>query len=621
MQKETILLVDDDPIICKAVGKVLKENGFKVSTAANGSVALDLLEKNIFDLVITDLVMEKVDGLQVLESAKESNPDTGVFILTGYGDLNSAISAIRHKADDYLLKPCGNDELIFRITGFFEKQALKRQIKTYTNEVLPASEARFKAVADYTCNWESWFNTDGKLLWVNPAVEDITGYTALECQQMHDYPFPIIEEKDRGFLKSHLKSALKTMKSEKRKSFRIKHKDGSTRWGAISWQPIFDRGGEYIGIRASVREITEQKQFEKELLLARTRAEKATEMKDKFISLLAHDLKSPLTSIIGLMNIILKKMGDSFSRKNKELFDMVIDCGNYMEKMVEELLSLSRMQCGKVVPNSRFLDLKLLTEVSIDSMIFLARKKGIVVKNEIPQGSRIYADFQLLSEVVQNLFSNAIKFSSNGDTITFFIPAGKNSSIAIKDTGTGIKKKFMPDLFKHEIKTSIRGTAGERGTGLGLPFCKEIIKAHNGMLSVDSKENEGSVFTISLPEVNPRILIIDDEDSSITLLQEILKPLEVEIIAKNNGKDALKILKKETINIILCDIHMPQMDGFEFLQIIREGISNSNIPVIMMTVDNAIETRERVFALGARDFIQKPINTTELIPRLRKYIS
>jgi len=136
MENNNLLLVDDDPFILEGIGADLEINGYRVSRASSGEIAVDLLEKMDFDLVITDLIMETTDGIQVLKRAKELNPEIQVIILTGYGDLGSAIKAMRNQADDYLLKPCESQEMIFRVKNCLEKQEMTRKINLY-HKILP----------------------------------------------------------------------------------------------------------------------------------------------------------------------------------------------------------------------------------------------------------------------------------------------------------------------------------------------------------------------------------------------------------------------------------------------------------------------------------------------------
>lgn len=148
MKKHKILIVDDDPLILRSISIALKQEGYHIDTAANGEIAVESIEENDFDLVLTDLVMDPVDGIGVLKKAKEKNPDGVVIILTGYGDLISAIDALRLDADDYLLKPCEPEELIFRISSCLEKLELKRKVKAYET-IVPVC-CQCKSVRDDT---------------------------------------------------------------------------------------------------------------------------------------------------------------------------------------------------------------------------------------------------------------------------------------------------------------------------------------------------------------------------------------------------------------------------------------------------------------------------------------
>jgi YesN/AraC family two-component response regulator len=133
MMKYKILLVDDDKFILQSIGSILEKNGYQVTKADSGQKAIDVIKKQEFDLILTDLIMDTVDGIEVLKKAKETNPDTMVIILTGFGDLDSAIDALRLKADDYLLKPCEPTEIVFKISSCLEKLELKRRISVYEN--------------------------------------------------------------------------------------------------------------------------------------------------------------------------------------------------------------------------------------------------------------------------------------------------------------------------------------------------------------------------------------------------------------------------------------------------------------------------------------------------------
>ena len=197
MKGHTILLVDDDPYILTGIGQSLENAGYQVTTAENGERALELLQESRFDLVITDLVMEKIDGIQILKQAKELNPDSMVIILTGYGDMTSAIDALRLDADDYMLKPCQPDEMSFRVSACLEKLDMSRQIRMY-EQILPVCCVCRKIRDDERSQpgTGQWMNVD-QYLWKKAGLSISSTYcpacaskAKAEIRQLADKPEP-----------------------------------------------------------------------------------------------------------------------------------------------------------------------------------------------------------------------------------------------------------------------------------------------------------------------------------------------------------------------------------------------------------------------------------------------
>ncbi len=188
------------------------------------------------------------------------------------------------------------------------------------------------------------------------------------------------------------------------------------------------------------------------------------------------------------------------------------------------------------------------------------------------------------------------------------------------DTGIGIKDKRLKTLFNYEERTSTVGTSGESGTGFGLPLARDIMKAHGGGLHVESTYSEGSTFYVRLPHVRPNVLIVDDEQIIIDTLKNLLKATDVECLEAVNGNMGQEIAKQKLPHLILLDIFMPDMDGLELLEYIKSNPITRKIPVIVITGDPKIETRDKVFELGADDFITKPFNIEDLIPRVRRFV-
>lgn len=380
------------------------------------------------------------------------------------------------------------------------------------------------------------------------------------------------------------------------------------------------RSGREKIIYSFIRDITERKRSEKEIIKAKEKAEAATRLKDKFVGLVAHDLRSPLSSMIGLLQVLANDPETTLSEKASQIIRKVTGTGKSMTGMIEELLNLGKLQTGEIRPDLKFLDMRFISMWVLNDISHLAEKKEIIIENNVAWHTRIYADPNLFKEVCHNLVSNAIKFCKNGGRITLFTPENKPSILAVADTGTGIEQERIQTLFSYEDKASSLGTDGERGSGFGLAYCQEIMKAHGGAITVESVTGKGSTFFANLPHVVPGILLVEDEPSTRMFHREMLGSLDAEIVEAENGEKALEILKTARVDLILSDIKMDKMDGIKLLESVRADKDLNKIPFIVITSNKDTNTRDEAFRLGADDFVAKPTTPEELIPRVRKHI-
>lgn len=365
----------------------------------------------------------------------------------------------------------------------------------------------------------------------------------------------------------------------------------------------------------------ERTYIEKELKQAKKDAENAIKLKDKFVSLVAHDLKSPFTAIIGLLSFISDDNENPIPPIHREMLCQVLDSAKRQLNMINDLLKLNRIQSGKITLEKRFFDVNIVANSSLYNLKQLTDEKGITITNNIPQGTRLFADLNLYTEVLHNLISNAIKFCNINDTITLSTLPDDKTTVVVNDTGTGIDESIIKDIFKHEIKTSTVGTKGEKGTGLGLPFSNEIITIHNGELRVESEIGKGSSFYVKLPVVIPKVLIVDNDKNSCSEIKKTLKELAIECIEIEDGKKAIDFLTKNEIHLILSELDIPIIDGFQLLEHVKNRQETKSIPVIMVTMNKDLETRNKVFQMGANDFVSKNFTREELIPRVQRYTS
>ncbi|MDH5639129.1 MAG: PAS domain S-box protein, partial [Nitrospinota bacterium] len=333
---------------------------------------------------------------------------------------------------------------------------------------------------------------DGLVKYFNLASSDWYGISAAEAQ---DKPEPDIwaTPEDREEFYSML---------EKRGyvgSFEAAHKMAgeAEQWVMVSGVKIILNEGPVLLVTR--REITDLKNTENGLKAAKLRAEAATELKDQFVSLVSHDLRSPLGSIQGLTRLLRGQWSDR-GEKGPEIIEKVIKATDMMVTMVDQLLDISRLQTGKIIPQIESFSASNFVDDLMENIDFLAREKEVALVNELPQDMFVSADRGLLVEVIRNLLSNAVKFCAEGNRVVVYNPEGRPGVLAVKDDGVGMDEFALENVFKHEVKTTSEGTAGEKGTGLGLPYCHDIMKAHGGDLTVESEEGKGTVFYVVLPK-------------------------------------------------------------------------------------------------------------------------
>ncbi|MDH5637250.1 MAG: ATP-binding protein, partial [Nitrospinota bacterium] len=330
---------------------------------------------------------------------------------------------------------------------------------------------------------------------------------------------------------------------------------------------------------------------EESLVQARLTAEKATRDKDKYISLIAHDLKSPFTSIIAFLKLLGKGKVSLLDPDNRPLFDSIIESSERATIMINEVLSLSRLGIGAVKLSAQFQDARAVADSAIALLGSVVQVKKIGIVNNIPPGTRIYADSVLFGEVLSNILSNAIKFTHRGGEVVFFIPQGQPTTVGIRDNGVGIDDETLPNLFRYDVKTSREGTDGERGTGLALPLCREIMRAHGGDLSVESTKGKGSVFYARLPEKRPRILVVDDEGVARKEIRRLLEPLGSEIVEAKSAREAMSLAIFQPPDLICLDLNMPGVDGFEALETLKLAPETKPSPIMVVTSDLRMESR------------------------------
>ncbi len=390
-------------------------------------------------------------------------------------------------------------------------------------------------------------------------------------------------------------------------------------------------------------------------------AEKANEAKSAFLSTVSHELRTPLTSVLGFAKIINKRLNDKIFpivdqsdpktgktvNQISENLQVVISEGERLTHLINDVLDLAKIEAGRMEWSQENVSLAEVAERAIAATTSLFEQKEIkLVKKIDPNVSDIIGDADKLIQVVINLFSNAVKFTEKGNVTCSVSQKNNEVVVSISDTGIGIAPEDYGAVF--EQFKQVGGdtlTDKPKGTGLGLPICKEIVEHQGGRIWVESKVGKGSTFSFSLPFIssetksdintnpihlnelvkqlkermvfstlktdgkNATILVVDDDDSIRSLLEQELSEAGYLIEQATNGKQALECIRKNRPDLIILDVMMPEMNGFDVAAILKNDPQTMDIPIIILSI---IQDKARGFRIGVDRYLTKPIDTAQL---------
>ncbi|MBI5637424.1 MAG: PAS domain S-box protein [Nitrospinae bacterium] len=460
-------------------------------------------------------------------------------------------------------------------------------------------------------------HADGTILYANDACVRIVGGTKEDIaanKHLRDYLHPDSLPKLRERLR------LQTTEAESLPPVEYQMFGAA---GALLTIEVMSSRVVYNGqkaYQAIFRDISRRKAEEAELRRAKEEAEQATALKDSFVSLVSHDLKTPVALILTMLQVARKNADGVLEEQDRLMLNRAQENAEAMQNIIERLLDINLLQTGKLTARKRFFDLAALVHEAVAVAAPLAAVKEVTISVAIPTGRHIYADHELIWQVMENLLSNALKFSRPGGTVTVDAPKDRQYTFAVADNGVGIKQEMIPMLFRPDVKTTTLGTGGEKGTGLGLPFCHEAITAHDGTITVESETNKGTTFRVALPDTRPTMLVVDANDEDRALIRKFLGHLEAHVIEAEGEGEALRKAAADKPHLIAAGIHFENKNGTTLLESLRDTPATRLIPVIAMTTDASMENRERAFSLGAKDVLAKPPREQDFIHRIKRLI-
>lgn len=498
-------------------------------------------------------------------------------------------------------------------------------------------DAPYRAIANFTYDWETWVGPDNAVRWVNPAVERVTGYSVAECLAMPDYPLPMILEEDRPAVARYLASAARGG-SGNHEEFRIRRKDGVLRWGAVSWQPIAEEDGHNAGYRTSVRDITDTKHIETQLRDAYSEAEKADRAKTRFLAAASHDLRQPLQAISMFSGALKATLEEG---KSRDIVTSIQECIGGANELLEALLDVSRLDAGVLVPRpSDFIACDLLERIELEFET-QAKAKQLALRI-VPSTVIVHTDQALLHRIIGNLVANAIRYTDRGGVLVGCRLHGRCLRFEIWDTGQGIDAKQRDRVFEEFFQIGNPERDRQRGLGLGLAIVRRMAALLRHTVTLDSELGKGSVFRVDVPLANSQdylaepnsagtvdksvvagrtIMVIDDDPVQVAALSSLLGQWGCQVMAANDVAGARLALDGGNIpDAILADYRLRMEEtGAEAISVVRRAIG-TEIPGIIITGDTEPARLMQAASTGM-DLLAKPVDSDELLSALAEALS
>lgn len=417
-------------------------------------------------------------------------------------------------------------------------------------------------------------------------------------------------------------------------------KNGTPKWWEVIITPRFDTNGQVERLLAVSRDISDRKQAEQErdqLLTeaqtARALAEAANRSKDEFVTVVAHELRSPINSVAGWAQLLRMR---KFDPANIDRALEAIERGTQTQvQLIEDLLDISRMASGKLHLTLAPVNLAKIVGGAISLMRPMAEAKQIYLDSRLAPSAQVSGDLNRLQQIVVNLLTNAIKFTPEQGRITITLEqVARQVQIQVSDTGKGINPEFLPNIFER-FQQGQKNSGSKDGLGLGLAIVKNLVEMHHGTITADSPGiGQGAIFTVYLPllESEPIInteevaiapdtvplagislLAVDDEPDSLELLKFILEEAGANVQTAKSGSVALAILAQFNPSLIISDIAMPDINGHELLQQIRTRYPERQIPAIALTAYASSSDRDYALRIGFEKYFSKPIEPAVLV--------
>ena len=529
-----------------------------------------------------------------------------------------------------------------------EKLWYEKEQRLFVQKALKISREKHRSVIQNLSEGVIITTLKGRITFVNKQMEKLTGYSHRELvgQNMQDL---LLAPEVRQMIKETIKSL--TDGSSKEFILEHFHKSGASWLGKVIISPYQDYDGKIVGAVGVVTDITERKRTERELILAKQVAEQAQVAEQQFLANMSHEIRTPMNAVIGMTHLLYET---NPTEAQKDFLDSLQFSADSLMGIITNILDFSKIEANAIEFEQRTFSLSELLQSLQQTFQFKVKNKSVNVLLEIDEQikNQVIGDSVRLNQILTNLLGNASKFTEAG-TIKIRVKLLENTEekyllkFQIEDTGIGIDRENLNKIFDNFKQADVQVARKFGGTGLGLTIVKQLVELQGGTIEVQSEKRRGSTFSVVLPfqnsgipqhenleesdlqqdiyEVlkNANILIVEDNPMNQKLIVKIMELWECPYQLASSGFVALEKTREQVFDIILMDIHMPEMDGCQTTEIIRVDDSNlnQNTTIIALTAAALLEEKNRALDAGMDDFLTKPFSPNQLKKHLAKWLN
>jgi PAS domain S-box-containing protein len=642
-----ILMVDDHPPNLVALSAILQPLGQELVRANSGREALRQLLEGDFALILMDVQMPGLDGLETARLIKERprNRHIPIIFLTAIAkDPSYIFRGYREGAVDDMLKPF-DPEILRAKAAVFVDLWRKGELVRRQQELLLARERveqerrvelRFRAVTDSMpqCVWAA--RADGEIHYCNRVWREYAG------EETGITFFDAVPEEEAADVRAAFIKAVRAGLPLEREQ-RLRRHDGEWLWHLVRMLPETDETGQITGFICTATDIDQQKRFEeanRQLLAAaqeaREQAEIASRAKDEFLAVVSHELRTPLNAILGWTQML--RTGVVEERARPRALETIERNARAQTQLVEDILDVSRIVVGKLRVNIQKIDLNAVARAALDAVRPAAEAKGVeLVCTLCSEVAEFYGDPDRLQQIIWNLLVNAIKFTPRDGRVTLSVARVESQmEIRVVDTGVGITPEFLPHVFDRFRQADSSITREQGGLGLGLAIVRHLVELHGGTVEARSEgPGRGAELTVrlpvravampstpaprrpgelGLPEAEPLdpnllagvdVLVVDDEPDARELLTAVLGRSGARVRTAGSSDEAIALLREQPPHVVLSDIGLPREDGYVLLRRLRELAPS--VPAAALTAFAGADDYRRALEAGFQAHLGKPI--------------